>query len=85
MQGSGQESTNLATLSTLAHHGLIYVPLGTKTAGHLLSSFDEVRSGSALGARTFASLTGQRQPSAKQLELVTIQGESFWNALVKKF
>lgn len=30
-QGGGQESTCLAAMSTLAHHGFIYVPLGYKT------------------------------------------------------
>jgi NAD(P)H dehydrogenase (quinone) len=29
-QGGGQESTALAAMSTLAHHGFIYVPLGYK-------------------------------------------------------
>ena len=28
--GGGQESTALASMSTLAHHGFIYVPLGYK-------------------------------------------------------
>jgi NAD(P)H dehydrogenase (quinone) len=82
-QGGGQESTNLAAMSTLAHHGLIYVPLGTKTAGHLLMSFDEVRGGSAWGAGTFSGPKGDRQPTDKELEIATIQGESFWNALAK--
>jgi NAD(P)H dehydrogenase (quinone) len=31
-QGGGQESTALAAMSTLTHHGFIYVPLGYKTA-----------------------------------------------------
>lgn len=36
-QGGGQESTCLAAMSTLAHHGFIYVPLGYKTVfGRLL-------------------------------------------------
>lgn len=29
--GGGQESTAIASMSTLAHHGFIYVPLGYKT------------------------------------------------------
>ena len=29
-QGGGQESTAIAAMSTLAHHGFIYVPLGYK-------------------------------------------------------
>jgi len=30
-QGGGQESTVVSTMSTLTHHGFIYVPLGYKT------------------------------------------------------
>ena len=82
-QGGGQESTNLAAMSTLAHHGLIYVPLGAKTVGHLLMGLDEVRGGSAWGAGTFSGATGERQPTAKELEIAALQGESFWNALAK--
>lgn len=82
-QGGGQESTNLAAMSTLAHHGLIFVPLGSKTAGHLLVGLDEVRGGSAWGAGTFSGGAGERQPTAKELEIAAIQGESFWNALAK--
>lgn len=52
--GGGQESTALAAMSTLAHHGFIYVPLGYKTAFPLLSDISEVRGGSAWGAGTFA-------------------------------
>jgi len=33
--GGGQESTVISAMSTLAHHGIIYVPLGyAKTFGH---------------------------------------------------
>lgn len=53
-QGGGQESTAIAAMSTLAHHGIIYVPLGYKTTFHLLGDNSEVRGGSAWGAGTFA-------------------------------
>ena len=55
-QGGGQESTALAAMSTLAHHGLIYVPLGYKTTFGQLSNLSEVHGGSAWGAGTFVSL-----------------------------
>lgn len=56
--GGGQESTAIAAMSTLAHHGLIYVPLGYKTAFPLLTNLSEIHGGSAWGAGTFAvSLT----------------------------
>jgi len=53
-QGGGQESTALAAMSTFAHHGIIFVPLGYATAFQNLVALDEVRGGSAWGAGTFA-------------------------------
>lgn len=53
-QGGGQESTALASMSTLAHHGFIYVPLGYKTVFPQLSNLTEVHGGSPWGAGTFA-------------------------------
>ena len=52
--GGGQESTVIAAMSTLAHHGIIYVPLGYKTAFPQLANLSEVRGGSPWGAGTFA-------------------------------
>jgi NAD(P)H dehydrogenase (quinone) len=70
-------------MSTFAHHGLIFVPLGAKTSGHLLSELEEVRGGSAWGAGTFSGGDGSRMPSEKELELARIQGEAFCNAVSK--
>ena len=52
--GGGQESTVIAAMSTMAHHGIIYVPLGYKTAFPILADLSEVRGGSPWGAGTFA-------------------------------
>jgi NAD(P)H dehydrogenase (quinone) len=52
--GGGQESTAIAAMSTLAHHGMIYVPLGYKTVFPLLGDVSEVRGGSPWGAGTFS-------------------------------
>lgn len=49
-----QEGTVIAAMSTLAHQGIIYVPLGYKTAFHVFSNLLEVRGGSPWGAGTFA-------------------------------
>lgn len=65
-QGGGQESTALAAMSTLAHHGIIYVPLGYKTTFHLLGDNSEVRGGSAWGAGTFAVSFKRRSMQATQ-------------------
>lgn len=81
--GGGQESTAIAAMSTLAHHGIIYVPLGYKTAFPQLANLSEVRGGSPWGAGTFAAADGSRQPTPLELELATIHGESFGNAILK--
>jgi len=82
-QGGGQESTAIAALSTLTHHGIIYVPLGYKTAFPVLANLNEIRGGSPWGAGTFSAADGSRQPSALELELATIQGESFGSTVSK--
>lgn len=52
--GEGQESTALAMMSTLAHHGFIYVPLGYKTTFAQQADIAEVRGGGPWGAGSFA-------------------------------
>ena len=47
--GGGQESTALASMSTLAHHGFIFVPLGYKTTFAQLTNLNEVHGGSPWG------------------------------------
>ncbi|KAK7743505.1 flavodoxin-like fold protein [Cytospora paraplurivora] len=84
-QGGGQESTAIAALSTLAHHGIIYVPFGFYKAFGQLTDLTEVHGGSAWGAGTFASGDGSRQPSAKELEIAEIQGKTFYETALKHF
>jgi len=81
--GGGQESTNIAAMSTFAHHGIIYVPLGYATAFAQITNLSEVHGGSPWGAGTFAGGDGSRQPSALELEIATIHGESFGKAVSK--
>lgn len=76
--GGGQESTAIAAMSTLAHHGISFVPLGYKHAFAQLTSLSEAHGGSPWGAGTLAGGDGSRQPSALELEIATIQGKSFW-------
>jgi NAD(P)H dehydrogenase (quinone) len=70
-------------MSTFAHHGLIYVPLGYKVAFPILANLDEVRGGSPWGAGTFAGADGSRQPTKLELELAETQGKAFYNAVSK--
>lgn len=44
----------MAAISTLFHHGIIYVPLGYAKAFAQLTNLSEVRGGSSWGAGTFA-------------------------------
>lgn len=48
--GGGQESTAIAAMSTLAHHGIIYVPFGFAKASGLMSDLNEVHGGGPWGA-----------------------------------
>ncbi|RXW14851.1 hypothetical protein EST38_g11000 [Candolleomyces aberdarensis] len=81
--GGGQESTFLSSLSTLTHHGIIYVPLGYSHAFELQSNITEVHGGSPWGAGTLAGADGSRQPSELELEVARRQGSAFWNIVSK--
>lgn len=69
-------------MSTLAHHGISFIPLGYGRAYTLLSDLGEVHGGSPWGAGTFAGSDGSRQPSAKELEIAMIQGEEFYKLIL---
>jgi NAD(P)H dehydrogenase (quinone) len=81
--GGGQESTVIAALSTFAHHGIIYVPLGYKTVFPAMANLSEVRGGSPWGAGTFSGADNSRQPSQIELEIATAQGKAFYEVLAR--
>ncbi|TFK36595.1 NADH-quinone oxidoreductase [Crucibulum laeve] len=81
--GGGQEVTALNTLSTLSHHGILYVPLGYAHTFALMSDMTQVRGGSPWGAGTLSGPDGSRQPSALELEIAQIHGRSFWEIVSK--
>lgn len=81
--GGGQESTALAAMSTLAHHGIIYVPLGYANTFAQLTDLSEVHGGSPWGAGTFAAGDGSRQPSPSELEVAGLQGKHFYETVAK--
>jgi len=83
--GGGQESTVIASLSTLAHHGIIYVPLGYAHSFAQLTNLSEVHGASPWGAGSFAGSDGSRQATALELEIATIQGERFGETVKKSF
>jgi NAD(P)H dehydrogenase (quinone) len=43
--GGGQESTAIASMSTLAHHGITYIPLGYAKSFGQLTNLTEVHGG----------------------------------------
>ena len=81
--GGGQESTAIASMSTLAHHGIIYVPFGYARAFNEMKDVSEVHGGGPWGAGTFSGVTGERQPSERELFLAKTQGKVFWETVSK--
>jgi len=81
--GGGQESTAIAAMSTLAHHGMIYVPFGYAKAFPQLTNLAEVHGGSPWGSGTFAAADGSRQPSDLEKEIAAIQGKTFYETVSK--
>ncbi|KAJ5725581.1 Minor allergen Alt a 7 [Penicillium malachiteum] len=79
--GGGQESTAISAMSTLAHHGFLYVPLGYKPVFPLLTDMSEIHGGSPWGAGTFAGPDGSRQPTALELSIAETQGKTFYETV----
>ncbi|XP_014503643.1 probable NAD(P)H dehydrogenase (quinone) FQR1-like 3 [Vigna radiata var. radiata] len=71
--GGGQELSALTAITQLAHHGMLFVPLGY-TFGRGMFEMDEVKGGSAYGAGTFAG-DGSRQPTELELQQAFYQGK----------
>ncbi|MDY6956649.1 MAG: NAD(P)H:quinone oxidoreductase [Pseudomonadota bacterium] len=73
--GGGQETTVVSFWHTLAHHGMLIVPLGYgDVAGQILSDLSEVTAGSPYGAATLAGGDGSRQISEKEATVARYQG-----------
>eukprot|EP00300_Choanocystis_sp_HF-7_P033126 c45419_g1_i1.p1 GENE.c45419_g1_i1~~c45419_g1_i1.p1 ORF type:complete len:210 (-),score=46.98 c45419_g1_i1:37-639(-) len=81
LQG-GQETTILTAVTQLAHHGMIFVPIGFSFGGAMFD-ISQVRGGSAYGASTFAGGDGSRQPSETELAIATHQGKYFTGIAAK--
>ena len=70
--GGGNESTIMSFVTTLMHHGMVYV--GLPYACPELADISELKGGSPWGAATIAGADGSRQPSAKELAQARFQG-----------
>ena len=71
--GGGQEQTITSTWTTLAHHGMVIVPIGY--GAQELFDVSQVRGGTPYGATTIAGGDGSRQPSNEELSIARYQGE----------
>jgi NAD(P)H dehydrogenase (quinone) len=72
-QHGGQEITLFGVIANLLHFGMIVVGLPYSHQGQM--TIDEIVGGSPYGATTVAGTTGQRQPSAIELEGARHQGQ----------
>jgi len=79
--GGGEEQTITSTWTTLAHHGMVLVPIGYGTKE--LFDISQVRGGTPYGASTLAGGDGSRQPSEEELSIASFQGQHVANLTVK--
>ena len=70
--GAGEEMTITSTWTTLAHHGMIIVPIGY-TAPEFFEVL-QVSGGTPYGASTIAGADGARQPDPRELGIARFQG-----------
>lgn len=80
-QGGGQESTAWTAITQLAHHGMLFVPVGY-TFGAGMFKMDSLRGGSPYGAGVFAG-DGTREANETELALAEHQGKNM-AAIVKQ-
>lgn len=77
----GQEMTITSTWTTLAHHGMVIVPIGYTTPA--LFDISKVSGGTPYGASTIAGADGSQQPDDRELEIARHQGEYVATIAVK--
>ncbi|KAJ1903676.1 hypothetical protein IWQ60_012551, partial [Tieghemiomyces parasiticus] len=70
-QHGGQETTALTFLTTLAHHGIMYIPFGYRSS--YLFDHSHIIGGSAYGSGTITNGDGSRMPSQEELEIAEAQ------------
>lgn len=80
-QGGGQETTAWTAITQLAHHGMLFVPIGY-TFGAGMFKMESIRGGSPYGAGVFAG-DGTREPTEAELALAEHQGK-YMAAIVKR-
>ena len=80
-QNGGQETTALTFVTQLAHHGMVFVPLGYSTPK--LFDLSAPHGGSPYGSGTIAAGDGSRQPSEHEKKVAVHHGEHFGKIVAK--
>ncbi|KAI4381694.1 hypothetical protein MLD38_007747 [Melastoma candidum] len=80
-QGGGQETTAWTAITQLAHHGMLFVPIGY-TFGAGMFKMDTIKAGTPYGAGVYAG-DGSRQASDTELALAEHQGK-YMASVVKR-
>lgn len=80
-QGGGQETTAWTAITQLAHHGMLFVPIGY-TFGAGMFKMDSIRGGTPYGAGVYAG-DGTREPTELELALAEHQGK-YMAAVLKR-
>jgi NAD(P)H dehydrogenase (quinone) len=79
--GGGEEMTITSVWTTLAHHGMVIVPIGYATPE--LFDVSQVGGGTPYGASTIAGGDGSRQPDERELAITRFQGKYVAEVAVK--
>ena len=82
-QHGGQETTLFSIITNLFHFGMVIVGLPYSFQGQ--ARIDEVTGGAPYGATTIAGTSGQRQPSANELDAARFQGKLVAETAAKLF
>lgn len=80
-QGGGQETTAWTAITQLAHHGMLYVPIGY-TFGSGMFKMESIRGGTPYGAGVFAG-DGSRAATETELAIAEHQGK-YMAGIIKK-
>eukprot|EP00898_Chlorokybus_atmophyticus_P009049 jgi/Chlat1/9145/Chrsp97S08436 len=84
-QGGGQETTALTAVTQIAHHGMIFVPMGYTTP--LLLNMDEIHGGSGYGAGSLTTPDGSVRIEGHMQQVVMLldKGQTVPNFLFVLF
>ncbi|ORX94501.1 NAD(P)H:quinone oxidoreductase, type IV [Basidiobolus meristosporus CBS 931.73] len=80
-QHGGQETTAMTFMTTVVHHGMIYIPNGF--ASPHLTDNSEIVGGGPWGVGTITNGDGSRMPSQKELEVAELQGQNYGEIVVR--